>query len=228
MTARTCWRENEDYIATVIAEYPADFADLVSPYVVDAISSSTSHLAGEAAAELPRNLPVERKTAVRPFNYVASDRPTHFAHTKCVFGDELGFCRLETLARALNIHPWTFKPSACWLVPLRIVEGEPAAPPSILAADPDRLGVHYPGYASFAQCGRNTPYGAPWHDVLAGEISYFDAVASVPVWALSGKTVAEIVAEQLHDADSNSPGPTLASAYIRYVNTCRIYAGAQS
>ena len=57
MTARTCWRENEDYIATVIAEYPADFADLVSPYVVDAISSSTSHL----AAELPRNLPVERK-----------------------------------------------------------------------------------------------------------------------------------------------------------------------
>ena len=39
MTARTCWRENEDYIATVIAEYPADFADLVSPYVVDAISS---------------------------------------------------------------------------------------------------------------------------------------------------------------------------------------------
>lgn len=39
MTALTCWREKEDYIAAVIAEYPTDFADLVSPYVVDAISS---------------------------------------------------------------------------------------------------------------------------------------------------------------------------------------------
>lgn len=133
------------------------------------------------------------KTATKPFAFTINNFPLHFNQTKCVFATENHLCSLQALANSIGVHKWTFKPSACWLFPLRIEKGELTSPPLPDETDPDFIDDTYPGYVSFVPCGRYEPTGKPWHEVLEEEINYFESVEQVPVWANKGLTVDKII-----------------------------------
>ena len=170
----------EQLIGEVVARFPEDFPMLAGAEPVeDGFWNGKLH---------------GRKTATRAFEPTADDWPGHFAHTRCVFAGPNHFCGLESLARRLELHPWTFKPAACWLAPLRVDRNGVVPPPADPARDPDRLGPEYPGYSCFVRCGRHDPSGEPWTEALAQEISYYDNCDGLPVWALKGMTLDEIIA----------------------------------
>jgi Protein of unknown function (DUF3109) len=134
-----------------------------------------------------------RKTATRPHEYRNPLYPAHFTRTRCVFADESGFCTLETFARSRGQHPWTFKPSVCWLFPMQESEGEPAAPVADPRADPHQL-PDYPGYATVVGCGRHDPAGRPWTEALARERAWLAQVKSLPILGSAGHSVDELLA----------------------------------
>ncbi|MEJ0098837.1 MAG: hypothetical protein WDO12_03485 [Pseudomonadota bacterium] len=155
----------------------------------------------ELASKLPDEFIVDgwwggenlgRKTATRPVEYKAADFPAHFTRTRCVFSDGEGYCELEKFARARGQHPWTFKPTTCWMFPLQDEDGAPAEP--VRNADDDPyVTAEYPGYASCVSCGRHDPAGAPWRQALAGEIQYFEAATTLPLLGTPGSTVDELL-----------------------------------
>ena len=134
-----------------------------------------------------------RKTAVVPYEYSFPEFPAHFARTRCVFADAHHLCRLETLSRDLGVHKWTFKPTACWLFPLRLNEHGVVPPPLTAEEDPDRM-EGYPGFSCYTPCGQHRIDGRPWQEVLRDEISYYEQAQRIPVWAGSGLSVKEIIA----------------------------------
>ena len=168
----------EEYIKAIVSKYPDDFADIPEGFIVDGYWQGAYF---------------GRKTSTRPFDYETADFPQHFESTRCVFADETGYCRLEKLARRLGIHKWTFKPSVCWLFPLRINHGNVQPPPAKHDQDPERLGESYPGFTTYARCGRHRDDGASWQDVLAEELQYFDRTQSIPKWSLEQATLNEII-----------------------------------
>jgi hypothetical protein len=121
--------------------------------------------------------PLGRKTATRPHEYRSPEFPAHFARTRCVFADDAGFCELQKLALEKRLHPWTFKPTTCWMFPLQDDDGVPAAPVASPAEDPYAT-PRYPGYANFVPCGRHDPQGRPWRMALHEEIAWLEAGAS--------------------------------------------------
>ena len=154
------------------------------------------------AAKLPEQFIVDgywdgqllgRKTATRPMHYAAPDFPAHFTRTRCVFGDERGFCELEKFARSRGQHPWTFKPTTCWMFPLQDEDGEVAEPVSGPDDDPYRT-PEYPGYASCLPCGRHDPAGLPWREALAREIAYLEESQQLPRLGSPGNSVDELLA----------------------------------
>lgn len=114
------------------------------------------------------------KTATRPAVFRAR-LPAHFTPSRCVFGADDGRCRLETLARDLELHPWSFKPRACWLHPLRLSAGGAVPPPASSADDPDATGPAYPGFLTFTGCGSHHEDGLPWEELLAEELAFLRA-----------------------------------------------------
>lgn len=151
------WGE-EERIQALIKEDPAFFAFLPPEAVVD----------GQWEGRVEG-----RKTATRPFAY-RTPPPAHFSATRCVFTLEDGRCSLQVLAVQRGLHPWSYKPQACWLHPLRPDEAGRLAPPPVdPAADPDRIGEHYPGFICYTPCGQHDPAGQPWRRVLAEELRYY-------------------------------------------------------
>jgi hypothetical protein len=114
-----------------------------------------------------------RKTSTRQHEYKNADYPAHFAGTRCVFADASGLCQLETLARTREVHPWTYKPKACWMFPLTLRNGSLVSPPIKVEDDPCRS-PGYPGFVTSVSCGKHTPDGEAWKDVLADEINYYE------------------------------------------------------
>jgi hypothetical protein len=167
----------EQMICEVVSAFPAFFEGLPANYIVD--GSWMGVVSG-------------RKTDVVPYVYTSSEYPAHFNQTRCVFADENHHCRLENISRALGIHKWTFKPTACWLFPLRLQPSGVAAPPISPVDDPDRM-EGYPGYSCFASCGKHRPGGQPWWKVLADECDYFEQAEGLPVWAATGLSIREII-----------------------------------
>ena len=130
---------------------------------------------------LPENYIVEgewdgvkgEKTGVKPYTYISPDFPSHFNHTRCVFALKDGACSLQKLAITQGMDSWAYKPSGCWMHPLRISdenEKRLLSPPHFLEADPDSLGLKYPGYISFTPCGQHCSDGDSWQVVLQEEI----------------------------------------------------------
>lgn len=168
----------------------------------------------ELAAGLPREYVVDgwwngerlgRKTATRPQEYMNPGYPAHFTRTRCVFSDEVGYCRLESFARSRGQHPWTFKPAVCWLHPLQDESGTPEAPVASPEEDPYRR-PGYPGYSCFTSCGRPRPDGLPWRQVLRREIDYLRAARQLPLLGSPGHTVDELLA-QGERVPAPSPSP---------------------
>jgi hypothetical protein len=110
------------------------------------------------------------KTAVRPHAYTLADWPDHFPRTRCVFAAPDARCLLQLLAERDGAHPWAYKPRACWMHPLRESATGPLPPPQDPANDWDRADG-YPGYVCFTRCGRHSPGGRGWQEVLATELA---------------------------------------------------------
>jgi hypothetical protein len=159
----------------------------------------------ELAAKVPEEFIVDgcwegenmgRKTATRPVEYAAPDFPAHFTRTRCVFSDPAGFCELEKFARGRGQHPWSYKPTTCWMFPLQDEDGKPAEPVRGPEDDPYRT-PQYAGYASCVPCGRHDAKGQPWKKSLDREIAYLNAAAQLPVLGSPGHTVGELLAQQI-------------------------------
>jgi hypothetical protein len=170
--------QEEAFLQELVARVPALRAHLPETFIVDGWWQG-EHLG--------------RKTATRPQAYRNPDFPAHFTRTRCVFADGQGFCELEKLALSRGQHPWTFKPSTCWLFPLHEAQGEPEPPPVEAAQDPYRE-PGYPGYATVVPCGRHDPQGRPWRDALSREINYLSTIRPVPVLNAPGHTVSDCLA----------------------------------
>lgn len=171
----------EAFLRELVARVPGLAAKLPAEFIVDGVWEG--QLLG-------------RKTATRPAHYRAADFPVHFTRTRCVFSDDAGFCELEKLARGRGQHPWTFKPTTCWMFPLQDEEGEPAEPVRGTEDDP-YVTERYAGYASCVPCGRHDPCGQPWKQALAREIGYLQAAAQLPLLGSPGHTVEELLAGTL-------------------------------
>jgi hypothetical protein len=168
----------EQFLVELVERLPALKARLPQDYIVDGYWNGAYF---------------GRKTATRAHDYRGADYPAHFARTRCVFADEAGLCELEKFARANDQHPWTFKPTTCWMFPLQDEDGEPAEPVRGADDDPYRT-ENYAGYASCVPCGRHDAQGLPWRDALQQEIHYLQQAAELPLLGTPGHTVDELLA----------------------------------
>jgi hypothetical protein len=170
--------QEEQFLHELVAKVPQLRAALPDPYVVDGYWNGES---------------LGRKTATRPHEYRNPQFPAHFMRTRCVFADAIGFCTLEKFARDRGQHPWTFKPSVCWLFPMQESQGEPEAPVADPREDPHQA-PGYPGYATVVSCGRHDPAGRPWTQALARERAWLAQAKSLPVLGSKGHSVDELLA----------------------------------
>lgn len=117
-----------------------------------------------------------KKTEKIPFKYSCMDFPTHFTQTKCVFALSDGRCSLQTRAIELFMHPWKYKPMACWIFPLTgCRSGKILPPPTSQEQDENNIGPEYPGYASLMPCV-NGAHVVSWKEYYINEIAYFRSV----------------------------------------------------
>jgi hypothetical protein len=170
--------QEEQFLHELVAKVPQLRAPLPPAYIVDGFWN------GE---------PLGRKTATRPHDYRNPRFPVHFTRTRCVFADAMGYCTLEKFARGRGQHPWTFKPSVCWLFPMQEREGKPAAPVADPRDDPYQL-PDYPGYATVVSCGRHEPSGRPWTEALLRERQWLAQAKSLPILGSDGHSVDELLA----------------------------------
>ena len=114
-----------------------------------------------------------KKTEKRPYEYLDKKFPSHFTRTRCVFALSDGRCSLQTRAIELFLHPWKYKPMACWVFPLTgCRNGKILPPPTSQKEDENNIGIEYPGYASFMPCvvGKKN---ISWKEYYINEIEYF-------------------------------------------------------
>ena len=168
----------EEFLRELVAKLPELRAKVPEEFVVDGYWNG-EHLG--------------RKTATRPNDYRSADFPAHFTRTRCVFGDSQGFCELEKLARNNGQHPWSYKPTTCWMFPLQDDDGAVAEPVRGQADDP-YFTPDYPGYASCLPCGRHDPAGKPWRESLTREIEWLGSAPLPPKLGTPGHTVDELLA----------------------------------
>jgi hypothetical protein len=167
----------EQFLHELVAKVPQLRAKLPAVYIVD------GYWDGQYLG---------RKTATRPHEYRNPQFPAHFARTRCVFADEVGFCELEKFARERGQHPWSFKPSVCWLFPMQESDGRPEAPVADQREDPFQL-PDYPGYETIVNCGRHDETGRPWTEALAAERAWLAQAHSLPILGSPGNTVEELL-----------------------------------
>lgn len=113
-----------------------------------------------------------RKTATKPWTYLAEDFPDHFTKTRCVFALDDGRCSLQVLAVTRSEHPWTYKPTACWLHPLKATQNKLIPPPVAQAEDPDAQ-EGYPGYVTYTPCGQ-LEETKPWRETFSAEVQFYE------------------------------------------------------
>lgn len=148
----------EKKIRELVASSPEFFDSLPEEYIVDGFWDGKYE---------------GRKTAIRPYEFKGEDFPAHFTHTRCVFCEPEHYCSLQLLAIERGLHKWAYKPTSCWMFPMRIINEEPAPPPALSEADPDCLGVDYPGFASYTLCGQGISKGTAWGETLVEEVEYW-------------------------------------------------------
>ena len=150
----------EAAIAALVDERRADFAAMGLDLPDDVVVSGEGN---------------RRKTATKAWDGPVSvpDYPQAFNRTACVFHLDDGRCGFQVLAGADGLHPWAYKPHACWLFPISISRGA-------IAVHDDR--VHpsaSPAYNDFVvttKCGRTQPDGRPAVEALAEELRYLGQI----------------------------------------------------
>lgn len=164
-------------IRETIKRYPDHFMDLPPVPIID------GNWMGKVKG---------RKTAT--VKYISKkDKPKHFTDTRCIFVTPDHKCSLQILANEIGVHPWTFKPSACWLFPMHLNKGELISPPKNGEKDPFDFGNIYPGFVKYTPCGKDCDDGKKWHSVLEDEIKYLLNISKIPVWDLETISFDEIL-----------------------------------
>jgi hypothetical protein len=93
-----------------------------------------------------------------------------YGDTMCVFALEDRRCSLQVASAALGFHPWEFKPTGCWLFPLKYsVHGSTDNKKYYRL---DWAGAERPEVAAYP-CSRRDPAGGNPAKVLHKEIAYF-------------------------------------------------------
>src|SRR2546421_1398140 len=112
---------------------------------------------------------VGRITALKPFPFrsLVSEYPVHYDETGCVFLLHDSRCSLQVLAEKDGKHPWYYKPFSCWLLPIKIYDGEIHL--YDYSTDPFRF-PDYDGFISCTFCGRTSEGGRLVVEVLEPEL----------------------------------------------------------
>jgi hypothetical protein len=115
------------------------------------------------------------RTPLRPFPFhkLVENYPEHFDDTACCFLLNDGRCGLQMLAQSKGKHPWFYKPQACWLHPIALVQGK------ILLhdeeSDPYQEGDKR-GFSSQTFCGKTNVCGQPAYIVLKDELTFLGQI----------------------------------------------------
>jgi hypothetical protein len=88
----------------------------------------------------------------------------------CVFALEDRRCSLQVASAALGFHPWTFKPTGCWLFPLRYSVHSSTEKKKYYRLE--WAGTERPEVANYP-CSRADPGGERAAKVLREEIAHF-------------------------------------------------------
>lgn len=117
---------------------------------------------------------VSNITALKPRSWSnVNDYPNHFDETACVFLMDDARCGLQVLSEIDGKHPWYYKPFSCWLLPIKIWEGE------IRLFDKESdpfLFPDYQGFISCIRCGRTDKSGLPASELLKPELEYLGKI----------------------------------------------------
>jgi hypothetical protein len=110
-------------------------------------------------------------TALKPFPFreLVDEYPKHFDQTACVFLLNDSRCGLQALGEMDGKHPWYYKPFSCWLLPIKIYDGE------IHLFDYDSDPFRFPDYDGFFSrifCGRTEECGQPAAIALRPELEF--------------------------------------------------------
>lgn len=150
--------EEEKNIKEFVENHKEYFKDIPTPYIVD--------------GDWPGMTKTRKTEKVEKIDY-NDTYPKHFTKTKCIFELENGECKLQRIATDEQMHPWSIKPKACWLFPIRGVAGdEILPPPTNKDKDPDYIDEKYPGYVTFMPCVKAKQNGIIWYDKYHNEVEY--------------------------------------------------------
>ena len=121
------------------------------------------------------------KTATRLAKEVelATDYPSHFPKTRCVFLDDQGYCGIQRWSMENQRGDWFDKPLTCWIHPL-LIQKRPGLPPLLTLVKPEndpQKSEGYPGFASCTHCGRPDAGGHPAYQVLQSELEALSILA---------------------------------------------------
>ena len=104
-----------------------------------------------------------------PFRELVREYPKHFDETACVFLLDDSRCGLQVLGELDGKHPWYYKPFSCWLLPIKIYDGE------VHLFDYDSDPFRFPDYDGFISrifCGRTEECGHPAAIALQPELEF--------------------------------------------------------
>ncbi|WP_209444113.1 hypothetical protein, partial [Paenibacillus ihuae] len=99
-----------------------------------------------------------------------------FDQTRCVFSNDTGLCSLQAAATENDMHPWKYKPLACWVFPLSMENGLISGPPAQDQIDPDYVDETYPGYTKYVTCGSHDNNGEIWYKKYYNEILKIETI----------------------------------------------------
>ncbi|PWU08940.1 MAG: hypothetical protein C5B47_03985, partial [Verrucomicrobia bacterium] len=109
----------------------------------------------------------------RPFRSMIEGYPSHFDETACVFLMEDARCGLQVLAEIDGKHPWHYKPFSCWLLPIKLRNGE------IRLFDENTdpfIFSDYDGFISRIVCNRVSDCGAAASETLGPELDFLGKI----------------------------------------------------
>lgn len=96
--------------------------------------------------------------------------PADNAGSMCVFALPDGRCSLQVTAVELGFHKWEYKPTVCWLFPLKSVMFKEEGDCRYYRLD--YAGHAEPKHANYP-CSRLDPGASPAREVLSEEIEYY-------------------------------------------------------
>jgi hypothetical protein len=104
-----------------------------------------------------------------PFQEMLPEYPQHFDQTACVFLLDDSHCGLQVLGQLDGKHPWYYKPFSCWLLPIKMYNGEIHL--FDYYGDPFRF-PDYDGFFACIFCGRTSECGQPAAITLRVELEF--------------------------------------------------------